>query len=102
MALLSRQHRRRKRAFQLESESGAPLDMDTAAIRTDIIPIIGGIIGPLSTWDLATIGTAATVSIITTGDTGKTISRNFYELAGDPKPAHSFQDLAHGRASPCA
>jgi hypothetical protein len=69
--------------------------MGMATIRTDIIliPIIEGIIGPVYTWDLATIGITVTASIITIGGTGKTISCNFYELTGDPKPAHFVSRL---------
>ena len=65
-----------------------------ATIRTDIIliPIIGATMGPVYTWDLATIGITATAAIIT-GGTGKTISRSFCELAGDPKPAHFVSRL---------
>lgn len=68
--------------------------MATLTIRTAIIliPIIGATMGPVYTWDLATIGTTATASFIA-GGIGKTISRNFYELAGDPKPAHFVSRL---------
>ena len=57
------------------------------ATATILILTIEVTIGLLGTWDLATIGVTATASFIT-GGTGNTHSRNFYELAGDPKPAH--------------
>jgi hypothetical protein len=47
---------------------------------------------PGYTWDLATIGITVTASFIA-GGTGKTISRSFDELAGDPKPAHFVSRL---------
>jgi hypothetical protein len=73
--------------------------MATLTIRTAIILtlIIGATTDPVYTWDLATIGITAGAYFIT-GGTGKTFSRNFYELAGDPKPAHFVSRLgAHLR-----
>ena len=97
--MLLRRHRLRKRVFR--SESVFPLDSGMATIRTAIIliPIIGVTISPWYTGDLATIGITATVSIITTGGTGKTIFRNFYELAGKSQ-ASSFRFKAWRTVAP--
>jgi hypothetical protein len=97
--LLSRRQRHRRRAFQLESVF--LLGITRLTIRTAIIltPIIGAITGPVCTWDLATIGITAAAYFITAG-TGKTISRNFYELAGYPKPAHFVSRLGAPVAAP--